>query len=498
MSNGLVRQNLGATVDHVFVQNGTTVWNASVAFNRFTEGNRRNAVQTSFSPGAVGFPAYMDERARAIGGDTHLPRIDFSDNSYSDFGVDRGAFTDYSVITARGELAKILSTHSVKTGVDIRQHRRENIAGGNTSGVMTPRNDYVRQRDNTNNAGLLGLEWASFMLGLTGITMDNNTTQRVNNPYYAAYVQDDWRVSNRITLNLGVRVEYEGGFVEADNRAIGEFDFDAELPISEAAEQAYLRNPIAGVPSIEVRGGSLYAGLDGAPEALSKGQYNVMPRLGAVWKLNDKTVLRGGYGLFYDTNNVFNSGIDQSGFSRGTGRTLTNNNGLTFVDANLAAGRSILHDPFPVREDGTRFNEPFGNALGISAKAGRGFDYEATTGSARSSSAGASAFNVRSAAPWSPKRRISARIRTAIRLPIRWPICTIASTRCRGNSGRPATSATTRTPTSSMRSCRTRSTSPTSSSCARRIPCSIRTWPRTDSSRRRPSAAINCCARSRT
>ena len=130
-----MRQNLGATVDHVFVQNGTTIWNASVAFNRFTEGNRRNAVQTSFSPAPVGFPAYMDERARAIGGDTHLPRIDFSDNSYSDFGVDRGGFTDYSVITARGELAKILSTHSVKSGVDVRQHRRENIAGGNTSGV---------------------------------------------------------------------------------------------------------------------------------------------------------------------------------------------------------------------------------------------------------------------------------------------------------------------------------------------------------------------------
>ena len=99
------------------------------------------------------------------------------------------------------------------------------------------------------------------------------------------------------------RVEYEDGFVEADDRAIGEFDFDAELPISNAAEQAYLRNPIAGLPSIDVRGGSLYAGLNGAPRELSKGQYSVMPRLGAVWKLNDKTVVRGGYGLFYDTNN---------------------------------------------------------------------------------------------------------------------------------------------------------------------------------------------------
>ena len=52
------------------------------------------------------------------------------------------------------------------------------------------------------------------------------------------------------------------------------------------------------------------------------------------------TVVRGGYGLFYDTNNVLNSGVDQSGYSRGTGRTLTNNNGLTFLDAVWA------HAPF--------------------------------------------------------------------------------------------------------------------------------------------------------
>lgn len=376
MSNGLVRQNLGATLDHAFVQNGTTIWNASIAFNRFTEGNQRNATQRSFSPASVGFPAYMDERARQIGGTTHLPRIDFSDNSYSDFGVDHGGFSDYSVINARGELTKIVSTHSVKTGVEFRQHRRETIPGGNTSGVMTPRNDYVRQRDNTNNAGLLGLEWAAFMLGVTGISMDDNTSQRVSNPYYAAYVQDDWRLSNRITLNLGVRYEYEGGFVEANDRAIGSFDFDAVLPITAAAQQAYLLNPIAGVPSVDVRGGSLYAGLNGAPDALTRNNHVVMPRVGAVWKLGEKTVLRGGYGWFYDTNNVLNLGIDQSGFSRNTSRLLTNNNGLTFLNADLKNGQTILHDPFPIREDGTRFNEPFGNALGISAKAGRGFDYE--------------------------------------------------------------------------------------------------------------------------
>ena len=121
MSNGLVRQNLGATVDHVFVQNGTTIWNASIAFNRFTEGNRRNDVQTSFSPCVRriprlhGRPRPRDRRrARTCRASTSATtRIPTSASIC-------GGFTDFSVITARGELAKILSTHSVKTGVDVR------------------------------------------------------------------------------------------------------------------------------------------------------------------------------------------------------------------------------------------------------------------------------------------------------------------------------------------------------------------------------------------
>ena len=80
LTNGLVRKNIGATIDHVFVQSSRTVWNVSLAFNRFTEGNERNGVQRSFSPTSVGLPAYVEERADASGC-TLLPRLDFSDNS---------------------------------------------------------------------------------------------------------------------------------------------------------------------------------------------------------------------------------------------------------------------------------------------------------------------------------------------------------------------------------------------------------------------------------
>ncbi len=384
-SNGLVRRNVGATIDHVFLQNSRTVWDVSVAFNRFTEGDQRNAVQRSFSPGSVGLPGYLDERA-GTSPCTLLPVLDFSDGSYTDFGVTCGGFTSYSVGTLRGEMSKFLGTHSVKTGLDFRKHWRSNVPGGNTSGTFSFGNNYVRERDDTNNAGSLGLEWAAFMLGVpTGISLDTNDSYALSNPYRAAYVQDDWRLNDRLTLNLGVRYEIEGGFVERADRGIGGgFDFGEILPISAAAEAAYLRNPVAGVTSIEVRGGNTYLGVNGAPRPLSDSQQSWMPRAGVVVKLGEDTTVRAGYGLFFDTNNVLNSGINQFGYSRGTGTILTNDAGLTFLNTNLtsaacraspSACTTIFSDPFPLRGDGTRFNEPLGSALGSMARVGRGLDY---------------------------------------------------------------------------------------------------------------------------
>ena len=390
LTNGLVRKNIGATIDHVFVQSSRTVWNVSLAYNRFTEGNERNSVQRSFSPTSAGLPAYVEDRADASGC-TLLPRLDFSDNSYSDFGVACGGFTKYSVGTVRGEMVRSAGTHSIKSGVDLRKHWRSNIPGGNTSGIFQFRNNYVRQRDDTNNAGLLGLEWAAFMLGTPNqITIDRNDSYDLMNPYYAAFLQDDWRVNHRLTLNLGLRYEYEGGFVESQNRGLGGgFTFGQELPISAAAEAAYLRSPIPGLPAIEVAGGNTYLGLNGAPGSVNDAQHSWAPRLGAVFKLNARTIIRGGYGLFFDTNNVLNEindifGFSQFGYSRGTGTIITNDNGLTFNNTNLtsaacranaAACRTIFADPFPVRADGTRFNEPLGNALAEMARAGRGLDF---------------------------------------------------------------------------------------------------------------------------
>ncbi|MDQ3684772.1 MAG: carboxypeptidase-like regulatory domain-containing protein [Acidobacteriota bacterium] len=388
--NGLVRKNTGIGLDYVITLNPTTFLNFKAGYNRFVEGTQLTSVQTSFSPSSIGLPNYIDERA---GGLTRLPNINFG--VYSNLSGGYPGFTRFSVASTAGELSKSFTAHTLRIGYDLRQSYRASNGPGQTSGEFQYRNSFVRPCENTiasipvcaNNgsAATIGLEWAAFMLDApTSVSIDRNDNLYLTNPFGGFYVQDDWRVSQKLTLNLGFRYELEGGFRERFDRGISQFDPTAELPISAAAEAAYLRNPVPGVPSIDVIGGSLYLGKDGTPRTLNDKQPAYMPRVGFAYQWNEKTVIRGGYGLFYDTNNVLNFGLDQSGFSRNTGTTLTNNNGLTFLNGNLSAScrttnspdcQTLLDNPFPLRTDGTRFNEPFGSSLGLMSRAGRGFDY---------------------------------------------------------------------------------------------------------------------------
>ncbi len=381
--NGLNRNNIAVVVDHVYTINSTTILNNSIAWNRYRDGNTQNAVQQSFGPDSVGLPSYLT----AFAGDAkHLPVLDFSDNSNSDFSRTFSTPTRYSIGTVRGELTKIFKNHSTRFGYDLRQHYRQFNNPGNTSGVIQPRNTYLRQTNTTttNGVGLLGLEWASFLLGAPGgsVSVTKNDSYYLTNPYYGFYVQDDWRVTSKFTVNLGLRMEREGGFKERYNRAIVGLDRTASLPIEAGAQAAYAAIALPELPASQfaVKGGSLYLNENGSH--LSENLW--LPRIGAVYSINDKTVVRGGYGIFFDTNNVLNNDLNQLGYSRTTATNVSNDNGLTFTSSNLtsaacrasaSACTTIFSDPFPVQANGQRFLQPVGNALGVMAGVGRGIAY---------------------------------------------------------------------------------------------------------------------------
>jgi len=100
-----------------------------------------------------------------------------------------------------------------------------------------------------------------------------------------------------------------------------------------------------------------------------------LPRLAAAYQLSSRTVIRGGYGLFHDTLNVLNIAPDQTGFSRTTSTVITTDYGLTWLAGDPRRGIPPMADPFPVRPDGGRFDEPTRDRLGVMARAGRGWNY---------------------------------------------------------------------------------------------------------------------------
>lgn len=375
--NGLVRNNKGGNVDLVYTQSATTFWDFNVAMNQFREGNVQETAW-SFKPSDLGLPTYLDDKA----GDLHLlPRMNvegltsISPQTYS-------TFTRTRVMTAKAELTHIRGKHTLRAAFDNRNMFRTGGGGGNTSGNFNFNNTYTRRNDDGNTPSAnLAHGWASFALGIpNSISIATNDNYAMHNPYYGWYVQDNWRVTPKLTLNLGLRMEYEKGPTERYDRMIGTFDPAIVNPIAKGAEANYAKSPIPelAVSQFKVLGGNTYVGVNGAPRNLYSNEFMWLPRIGAAYSMNSRTVLRAGYGIFYDTINVLNFGPNQFGYSRSTNPIITNDFGLNWnfpANANPSNGNSPLVDPFPVRADGTRFDTPTQNALGSMAVAGRGYDY---------------------------------------------------------------------------------------------------------------------------
>jgi Carboxypeptidase regulatory-like domain len=347
------RTNNGATFDHVYNFSPTAILNTRVGYSRFVEKNEHQS-QGKFDPASLGF----SEQALALFGDaSHFPQFEI--DGLDELGGPLGNETNFNIYSVQPTLTKIAGAHSFRLGYDFRAYRENGIHETDAAGRYSFNNNFTRRFSNTNDDDDDGQPFASFLLGLpTGGEIDHNASRSNQTLYQGIFVHDDWKATRRLTLNLGLRYELEGATTERFNRNLRGFDPTLSSPIEAAAKAAFAANPPPGVPasSFNVKGGLLFADEENR-SFWGADKNNVQPRIGLAFRLNDKTVLRGGWGVYTVPFIIF--AINQSGFSQPTTILPSNNNGLTF--------QADLFNPFPFG-----VTDPPGASQGSATSLGRG------------------------------------------------------------------------------------------------------------------------------
>ncbi len=197
------------------------------------------------------------------------------------------------------------------------------------------------QRDALRAEAAAGNAFASFLLGYPASgSVPYNIAPAYQSLYWAGFLQDDWRVTTRLTLNLGVRWDYESPLSERYDRQNRGFDFTAPSPLQ--------------VPGLDLRGGLRFTDKDNRLPFQRDGN-NVQPRFGLAYRLFGATVLRGGFGLSYMPS--FDTG-GNLGFSTSTAYVASTDGGLT------PANR--LSNPYPAG-----IIQPPGRSLGLATLLGQ-------------------------------------------------------------------------------------------------------------------------------
>ncbi|MGH9349438.1 MAG: TonB-dependent receptor domain-containing protein, partial [Vicinamibacterales bacterium] len=306
----------------------------------------------------LGFsPTYVNAVNEA--GRTMFPELLFDEvDDVGGWGGDLTRWTGRYAVNAT--LTKLLGTHSIKAGADFRELGIEVTTelSPNTGGRFFA-GSFEFNRLFTSRAGVGGHDFASLLLGLpvAGSVPFNAGEGEWFTRYYGAYLQDDWRVNSQFTLNYGVRLEHEDGLREVENRQTVGFDQTAVNPLDALVPKTGL---LAGRT---LRGGLLFAGVDGAPEQQGDPPaIKVAPRVGATYALNPDTVVHAGYGTFYAPWQYSQANHGQVGFARQTS--------LLQSSAESQVPITTLDNPFP-----GGLQRPIGSSLGLLTGVGGSINY---------------------------------------------------------------------------------------------------------------------------
>ncbi|HUA19397.1 MAG TPA: TonB-dependent receptor [Bryobacteraceae bacterium] len=279
----------------------------------------------------LGMPAYMDTSGFLTPPSIWL----FSAYGCNGFnGCLGGQF--YSILKFASETGHLVGSidhvkgrHEIKFGGELRRHRINFLQAGAPNGLFA----FTNSGTASGTAGAGGDALAGLMIGYA----DNPFSEYEIPPYTSTrnyqvggFIQDNWRVTEQLTLNFGLR-------------------YDVDTPRTERFNQMSYFNPSAPapitVPGLNLHGAVEYVGVNGNPGTEFNTDWgDVGPRFGFAYRVLDRTVLRGGYGIYYDPSDVGVVGNAVSGGFLGYDAVTT---GVNNVPAEPWLPLEFLRDPFP-------------------------------------------------------------------------------------------------------------------------------------------------------
>ncbi|HWR49625.1 MAG TPA: carboxypeptidase-like regulatory domain-containing protein [Bryobacteraceae bacterium] len=336
--NGIIlnRTNRGIALDDVHMFTPTFLLNFRYGLSQQDFPQRRTSAgfdlaSLGFSPNLVGLidPSVATIPRTAVGSLTTLSQWEGNGDGIT-------SSISHSFV---GNFTWMRGNHNLRFGTEFTVFREfQNRYPQSASPDLNFNNVWGRGPLDSDAAPTVGGELTALLLGIPGGSMVQSASYAEQDKYLGFYIQDDFKISRKLTLNLGLRMEHESPITERFNRAVTQWDAVSSNPIEAAAIAKYALKPMPELPvsAFSVKGGVTFAGVGGNPrEYWSGSALNLMPRLGLAYQVTPKTVLRGGFGIFFGSNGILSTNSVQNGFSRSTTISPSPDSGLTFT-ANLA------------------------------------------------------------------------------------------------------------------------------------------------------------------
>ncbi|MBS1828953.1 MAG: TonB-dependent receptor [Acidobacteria bacterium] len=343
------RQN--AVVEHAQTVTPSLLGTIRYSFTRL--GNQREPWGSGFDIASLGLPANLQSQ---IGEPRAFPAITITGYGVTASPTNIG--TGYALGASdiirlgnnshalQGNMTKSLTRHTLKFGGEARVIQFNNLQTGANAVEFNFTPVWTQGPNPTQSTATAGHALATFLLGVTGGGVRPVPALAQTNRYYGLFLQDTYKATSTLTLNLGIRWDYETPRKDRFNQ-LTNFDFNARSPLQAAG--------------YDLRGGLTFVGVGGLSRYNAEpDRTNISPRFGFSWKALPKTVIRGGGGLFYASATGIGTGsaaFGISGFSAST-NIVTSLDGVTPIVQ--------WSNPYP---DG--INQPSGSKLGLSTLLGQ-------------------------------------------------------------------------------------------------------------------------------